>query len=350
MSLAEATTAGAPVFGPQAALDAAGLGAARAVTRLEGGLLNFTWRVHLDVGSVIVKHAPPFVAARPELSLDPQRQDFEAAALRLLGPDGPLSGLCSEEARPPHLVFHDPDEHWLIMEDLGPLSDLATRVARGEGAPQGRALGAFIGRLHAQTRGQASLAAGFANVGVQATRFAVQYAPAGEQLRLAGVRGAAGLGAKLLGLGQRLQGPGACLVMGDLWPASVLCAPEGVRLIDWELSTYGQPAQDLGHLMAWLRMLAHRAATAEAAQAAEQVGEAFLAAYREAAGPLCKAERADCALHFAAELLTRSVGAFVEGGPYAGLAPSHPAAQEIVGVAVAHLIAPGAVRTFAGLA
>ncbi|MCB9796029.1 MAG: phosphotransferase [Alphaproteobacteria bacterium] len=325
------------------------LGEALEVEVLEGGHLNHCFRVRGAGGSVVAKHAPPHVASAPELPLDPARQGFEAQALRLLGPGGALSDLSSEEARPPRLIFRDPDEHWILMEDLGALPDLRGALRRGPCREVGARLGRFIGRLHARSRATPELAGLTFNPSVQQTRLTLQYAPAAEFLARAGVPGAAALGAGLAELGRRLTRPGVCWVMGDLWPASVLCAGDGLRILDWELSTWGQPAQDLGHLMAHLRMLQHRAESAEAAAAAAAVGADFLAAYRAEAGPLGAAERADCALHFAAELLARSVGHFVEGGPYSGLGPEHPAVQEIVGVAVAHLMAPEGVGTFGGV-
>lgn len=264
-------------------LDAAGFRPVGPALRLAGGFLNQVWRVP---GVGVVKHAPPFVASQPDLPLDPARSGFEARALRALDGWG-----CS--VRAPRLLHFDEAAATLVLEDLGDLPTLGEALDRAEL----EALGAFLGALH--TRRDPELPVALANDAVQRTRHELQYAAATSWLRDAGERQADEVGARLKRLGLRLQQPGSCWIMGDLWPPSVLVADDGLRVIDWELSHWGHPAQDLAHLGAHLWLLD-----------APEAWDRFLAGYRAAAPPEPEDMLETCALHFAAELLMRALGPF----------------------------------------
>jgi hypothetical protein len=324
-------------------------------TRLPEGNLNIVWRVPGTPESIIAKFAPPYIAANPDVPLDPSRLVFEARSLEALAPDGPLTAVCSEHVRPPRPLSMHTDPHVLLMEDVGPHPTLG-RWLRDVGTPQagtriGRQVGGFIGRLHAATREDERLADRFDNQPVQQTRLAVQYEAVDEMLTTAGVEDAVALGERAVALGTRLLVPGVCLTMGDLWPPSVLVVEDGLRIIDWELAHYGHPAQDIAHLAAHLWMQGHRAPGATTARTARHMLAAFLDAYRDALGPCAEAlftsqALNDAAIHFGAEILVRTVGAFQAGYLYEGLAPDAPAVQEAVEVAAMHIRAPGHVDTF----
>lgn len=278
---------------------------------LTGGLMNRVWRVPGDPTSVIVKFAPPYVAAAPSIPVDPSRLGYEARALELLA-----ARAAAWPVRAPRLLYHDPGRSVLVMEDLGDLPDLARLLATGAaGRARGAHLGGFLGELHATTRDLV----GHHNAPVQVTRKAVQYdAVAG----LSGVDPEAARAAR--DLGRRLLEPGRCLVMGDLWPPSVLGAVAGdeLFLIDWEFSHKGQPAQDLGHLLAHLWMLEDRGPAALRARVAG-FREGFLDGYLEGLGQagdllLDEGTRRDTAVHMGCEVLARTRGAFREGFLYAG--------------------------------
>lgn len=267
---------------------------------LSGGLLNHVFRVQrADGGSLIVKHAPPYVASRPELRLDPGRADFEARALAW------VSRRPDQRIRVPALL--DVHGHTLVMEDLGPCEDLGALLRRGKGLELLDTLGSWIGGLHADTAAPRAQ-----NLAVQQTRLAVQYQAVGALLEQVGAPDAAVGGARALALGERLLEPGSHFVMGDLWPASVLVDPSGQPwVIDWELSTWGHPAQDLGHLAAHLWLLS------ESGAAPRGLAHRFLSA------ALADQEVPDAAVqdlltHAACEVLVRTVGAFAGTGGAAG--------------------------------
>ena len=104
---------------------------------LTGGLLNATVRASFtppvdltqfghpqSVPSVVLKYAPPYMAADPSIPLSTSRQDVEARALVLLDPKFdsalPVSSLFAKyNVKIPRFIHHDLEERVLIMTDLG---------------------------------------------------------------------------------------------------------------------------------------------------------------------------------------------------------------------------------------
>ena len=252
---------------------------------LQGGLLNHVHRVWLaDGGSVVVKRAPPHVASRSELPLDPARADMEAAALSWLAPRG---------APVPKLIDHR--DFTLILEDLGDLPDLEDWLADGGDPGILHPIAAWLRRLHEQP------GPGLHNAGVQRTRLELQYGRVGDWLEDAGMPDARALGALARATGEGLLEPGDVFVMGDLWPPSIRVGSDArIRVLDWELATTGRRGQDLGHLAAHLDL------AALARRIPKGLSMTFLTAY----GPLSAEDARITAVHHAAELLARSVGAF----------------------------------------
>ena len=111
--------------------------------RLPEGNLNVVWRVRGRPRSIIVKFAPPYIAANPDVPLDPSRLEFEAGALRALAPGGSLAAVCTESVRPPRLLDKHTDPHVLLMEDIGPHPTLGRWLRAGYATPEE---GARIGR------------------------------------------------------------------------------------------------------------------------------------------------------------------------------------------------------------
>jgi 5-methylthioribose kinase len=320
--------------------------------RLPGGNLNVVWRVPGADRSLIVKYAPPYIAADPDTPLDPDRLRIEARCLEALAPGGELADITDSAVRAPHPVDVNAEIPVLVMEDIGdvPSLDRWLREADPEGleeraATQGRRLGRFLGRLHATTCNDEHFADAFDNRPMQETRLVVQYQGVADMLRTGGVDDAAALGRRAEQLGKTFLEPGRCLTMGDLWPPSVLVTESGLRLIDWELAHYGRPLQDVAHFLAHLWMQHHRAPSGAAAEAVEALRSAFLGTYADTldsaqASLWDDAERRDAAVHFGAEILVRAVGPFQSGYVYAGFDSGHPVVQEAVSTAAQHLRAP----------
>jgi 5-methylthioribose kinase len=324
--------------------------------RLPGGNLNVVWRVPGDERSIVVKYAPPFIAADPDTPLDPSRLKIEARCLEVLGADGALSAMRRASVRAPRTLDVNEEPHVLVMEDLGDLPTLDRWLRKQDpdavqdSAPiLGDRLGAFIGELHAATHAEEAFAERFDNRSMQETRHAVQYQGVADMLERGGVSDAEELGARAEALGNELLEPGRCLTMGDLWPPSILVNGHELRLIDWELAHYGRPLQDVAHWCAHLWMQEHRAHTPTVAAAVKTLRTAFLNAYTEALGEKWNAlwaekEMRDAAVHFGAEILVRAVGPFQAGYVYDGLEPDHPAVKEAVTTAARYLRGEEAVR------
>lgn len=326
---------------------------------LSGGYLNYVWRIKGDPEPVIVKFAPPHIASIPEIPLNPRRIVIEARCLHAFGPQGALAEAANDTVRPPRLLDFDECNHVLVMEDIGEPPGLGTWLQQEahrehSAAEIGRHLGQFIGALHARSYKNQSLAKLFDNSAMQRTRLEVQYRAIRDLCIRAGLSDADALGTTAVALGELLQKPGLCVIMGDLWPPSILVAPGGLRIIDWELAHFGRPSQDVGHLVAHLWMQLHRASTESAAARIQATLRGFLASYRstlgrrfdEVFGPEGIRESA---IHLGAEILVRAVGAFQDGYLYEGLAPNDASVQEAAGIAAQHIRSPASVDTFASL-
>jgi len=309
---------------------------------LEGGLLNGVWRARSERCSVVVKRAPPHVAAAPEIPLDPARLRFEADALALFAPGGALRDLARNGVTPPCPLAFDARSATLAMEDCGNGPDLfSLRENEEDGERVGAALGRFIGGLHRETLGRAEYARRFDNRPIQEARSETQYRAAHRHATQsgAGKTTVRRIRENAAALARFLEEPGRCLIMGDLWPASVLLRSDGLRLVDWEFAHYGRPLQDCAHFAAHCWML-------EARGASRRIWPSFAAAYRAALGAsfdrLWTTDDARMArLHAGAEILARAAGPFGSSGAYAGLPADHPALVQARAAAIRLLEAPG---------
>jgi hypothetical protein len=334
-----------------------GFVATAAPVALSGGFMNYVWRVVGRPQNIVVKYAPPYIATRPEVWLDPARLAVEARCLAAFSLGGPLAALAQPALRPPALLDFEADSGVLIQEDVGQWPDLGQWLRAEAGEPEqarqvGRLIGQFIGALHRQTYGDEALRPTFNNLTIQESRLSGQYARIAEYLERGRVPDAAALGSRALALGHHFLTPGLGLIMGDLWPPSLLVTVDGLRLIDWEFAHFGRPAQDVGHLVAHLWMHRHRAATRLGAALSQAVLDGFGRAYRQTLGQrLAEVFGPDgvreSAIHFGAEILARTVGSYQAGHLYDNLGPESGPVQEAVQVAAAHIRGPEASSIFA---
>jgi 5-methylthioribose kinase len=330
---------------------------------LSGGLMNYVWRVSgnskIGTRSLIVKWSPPFIASLPEVALDQKRSQIEAKVLSSFEPEADLSDVVENGVRPPYLYLFDEHQHFVVMEDIGRWPDLGTWLRSGahseaEAQSIGTSLGSFIGKLHRLSAQNPKLTHDFDNREIQLTRLNFQYKNIAQYALNAGLPDASELGRQAVAYGEKLQQPGVALIMGDLWPASIIIADRGLRIIDWEFAHYGRPSQDVGHLVAHLWMHHHRAKNAESAMLAQQILLSFLEVYRSTLGADFEALFGsggvrESSIHFGSELLTRTTGAFQQGFLYDGLPIDSPIIQEAAQIAAQHLIAPTSVDTWNSL-
>lgn len=308
---------------------------------------------------MIIKWSPPYIASMPEVELDPRRSSIEAKALTVFEPTETLAGVGEASARAPFLYTYDEDQHFLAMEDLGAYPDLgdwlrSASVTRREAEAIGVNLGQFVGKLHRSSAHLPDLARYFNNQAIQRTRLEFQYKNIQQYAQKAGLPNADEIGRRALQYGEKLQEPGLTLIMGDLWPPSIVVTGEGLRIIDWELAHYGRPSQDIGHLAAHLWMNSHRAGDDRTASAAMQVLDSFLGSYRATLGDdfeslFGREGVLESSVHFGSELLTRTTGVFQRDYLYANLDHDDPVIQEAVNIAARHICEPEIIDTFDAL-
>jgi hypothetical protein len=338
-------------------------------TQLAGGLINWVFRVRDEGGeSVVLKVTPPFIATKPGIKFECSRHEHEVLVLDLLcvHQDEPMSELQRCKARFPGLALpcklasgplripaelvgvegHDGaiEVMGLVMTDLGEVPSLASCLVGGL-AERPRVLGAFLGALHSiPVSGlDEDVQLRLTNQPVRDLRRSLQYDTVSDRL-VALASEAVSEAALLRELGERLQrGEGSSsVIMGDLWPPSVLIMPpEGgdprVGLIDWEFSDVGVPGQDVGHLFAHLWMHHHHLSQTGDASEVLSVTRAFLEAWASEFHAITQPVVRDILVHAAAEILARTVGSFVEGYLYAGLGQEHPLVREALGFALSLL-------------
>lgn len=329
---------------------------------LSGGLLNYVWRLNGKEGSspqsLIVKWAPPYIASSPEVPLDPDRIIFEAKAMSAFDSGGSLSNFMLDGVRLPVLFNFDPVNRILLMEDVCDCSDLSAWIEEehtiSETKQIGNKLGKFIGQLHSVTFENEEIAKQFNNKKIQKTRLEVLYKNVHNYAVKAGLKNSEDIGKIASEYGELLQKPGFVLIMGDLWLPSIFVMKQELRIIDWEMTHYGRPSQDIGHFTAHLWMYSHNAKSEIARSNARQILEEFLISYRSQLGARfsdvfgIEGVR-ESAIHLGSEILARTVGIFQNGFLYEGLDPFDPITQKATEFASAHILEPLKSHTFDAL-
>ncbi len=307
---------------------------------LQGGLLNYVWRVPALPRSIIAKYTPPYIASAPQIAIDASRSKFEAAALRWWDEQKDSNNAI----RPPHLLHAFGERSLILMEDVGPAADLAIALKQMDlptATATGKLIGQFIAHLHQNTLQDPYLARHFQNEGVQSVRLAVQYnlLPA---LQKAQIPQAQAIADRITEVGQWIDQAGICLIMGDLWPPSILISDAGPRVIDWEFTHFGWPIQDVAHLSAHLWMQTHMAENAAHREAVQNCLFSFLETYFTAFGErLAPLEpRRLYFVHVGAEILARTIGDFQAGYVYDGLALRDSRMQEAIDFAIESILSP----------
>jgi 5-methylthioribose kinase len=280
---------------------------ALAVEPAGDGNINWVRRARLRDGrSWIVKQARAELERFPEYSAPTERSVFEARYWELAR-EVDDAGIC------PRILHFDERERVLVLEDLGDAERLDRRLLRGgDGEPAARALGRFLARVHAATT-DPSLAARFPNDGMRrlhgdhifslpfhAGAFPLEPAVAERARSVQDDRFRALAGAAYA----RYLEPRGALVHGDVQAGNVLLPPVGPKLLDAEIAHVGDPAFDLGTLIAHLLLPAVGAGDPPRALPAV---EAAWSAYCDAGGPI--ADFAEVARHAGFEVLRRTLGA-----------------------------------------
>jgi 5-methylthioribose kinase len=278
------------------------------------GNINWVRRVRISGGdpprdrSWIVKQARPALERFPQYQVSTERILFEqryGERARAFDRDGVL----------PEAVAFDPEARVRVLEDLGDAERLDRALARGaDVSSAAAALGGFLGRVHAGTR-DPQLANAFANDAMRRLHgdhiFVLPLRPNDFPLPDAVAARARALrdDAELVRVADaayaRYLEPSGALVHGDVQAANVLLAAAGPKLVDAEIAHVGDPAFDLGMLVAHLLLPALARGEPDVAFPAI---DAAAGAYAAAHGPGAP-RLADAARYAGLELLRRTIGA-----------------------------------------
>ena len=232
---------------------------------LHGGLTNFTIRATFTppapfsksrhLSSVVLKYAPPFLAADPSQPMSVRRQVVEAHALSLLsgGSIATISEVLSRfpTIRIPELIHHDTEQNVLWMTDLGDtltLSDYLTRNPPSSTIERIAAhLGEFFAEFFSATRDPSDDILPPVTHTEEIYSFLASVTK--KVLEKAGNMDAERLAERV---SEGLKSNGSvepCLGMVDLWPGSILIDSRGdCGLVDWEYFGRSTASSELGML------------------------------------------------------------------------------------------------------
>jgi 5-methylthioribose kinase len=302
--------------------------------RMKRGLLNEVWRIDGDT-TAILKVYTDKSTENSTVELTRERGRFEAAALKLFEYDHELKRFFQNKIEVPRLLRFNELEGTLAMTHLEHQCDFGEALVDGTaGDQEATRLGTWLGGLHRESRHRMDLLRRFKNVAVQRTRLRIQYAAVEDTLEEADIEVEATrlreAGRRALALGRKLLEPGDCLIMGDLWPRSVLIGGERIGVIDWEFCHYGRPLQDVAHLAAHLWLLADGSDDRLTSVRIHNARSAFLDAYFRAAQAWDEDEREWANVHAGAEIVMRTYGAFADVDLFAE--PGHRGAAAARGI------------------
>ena len=203
------------------------------MTPLAGGVSSDIWRADLPDGPVCIKRALPKLRVEADWQAPVGRNIYEARwmeTVRDLLPDAV-----------PALRAHDPDAGLFVMDYLDPgeypLWKTALMAGRIDTAVA-QAVGNCLGRIHAGTAGDATLAARFDSD-------AIFHAIRLEPYLLATARVHPDRAAELTELSDTTANTRRALIHGDVSPKNILAGPRGPVFLDAECACYGDPAFDL---------------------------------------------------------------------------------------------------------
>jgi 5-methylthioribose kinase len=204
-----------------------------------------------------------------------------------------------------------------VLEDLGNAERLDHALARRANVETPiLQLAAFLGRVHAETRDDASLVSTFENEGMQRLHgdhiFVLPFGENDFELpprtaeRGAALRANAAFQETAARAYTRYLEPRGALVHGDVQAGNVLLPAGGVKLLDAEIAHCGDPAFDLGMLLG--HRLLPDAADGRAPEARPALSSCW-DAYRDAHGKPGLLELSDAIRYAGLELLRRTLGA-----------------------------------------
>lgn len=211
------------------------------VNELSGGFINSVWRVTTANGDLVIKQSYE-TSERAVLQADVRRALVEATAMKAINgwlADSPV----------PRVIDDDPDNFVIVMEAAPADAVLYEDELQAGRVPAGVAeqIGRYAANLHAATGDLGAAGATFRS-------------NPGFALRAQSIRGAAAASPDLAEhiervLARNSENP-RCLVDYDITPKNVLVHDGAITKLDFECVQLGDPAFDLGILLAHYALLA----------------------------------------------------------------------------------------------
>ncbi|MGJ3243465.1 MAG: phosphotransferase [Opitutales bacterium] len=254
------------------------------------GNMNVTLRARLPDGrSLILKQSLPWVAKYPQIAAPWERGEQEYRFYQLAARDPVVAALL------PDLLDYDGTSRVLTLEDLGDAGDYACLYSETEDAGVSGLLAEltdWLARLHRLKLPADSLPNRAMRELNHQHMFEIPFQSdnglnldeivPGLQAEADAIHRDAGLRRTVQALGNACYlTDGPCLLHGDFFPGSWYRGRGGLRIIDPEFGHMGQPAFDLGVLVAHWTFIGQ----------GDLQGETVLQAYGEAGGPDVDAAR-----------------------------------------------------------
>jgi aminoglycoside phosphotransferase (APT) family kinase protein len=211
-------------------LERSGLGEARAMKALSGGVSSDIWRIELPSGPICVKRALPRLRVAQVWEAPIERNRYERLWMQTAAEAAPGAA--------PRVIAWDDERGLFAMEYLDyPVWKSLLAAANADPAFAAR-VGATLAAIHGATAAREDIRAKFATD-------AIFHAIRLEPYLLATARVHPDLGAVLTALERRTAAAKHCLVHGDVSPKNILVTPRGPVFLDAECAWYGDPAFDL---------------------------------------------------------------------------------------------------------
>lgn len=228
------------------------------VSKAGEGNMNVVLRLGTDRRSLILKQSRPYVQKYPQIPAPLERIHTEERFYWAVAGSG-------IEAHLPRVLGFDPDQHLMLLEDLGQAEDMTFLYQARQVAPETLdTLVEVLGRIHATP-----VPAGFPdNLELRRLNhqhifvlpfladngFNLDQIQPGLEALAAPFKAEAPLKAAVNALGERYLATGPVLLHGDYYPGSWLQASGTVYVIDPEFCFAGFAEFDLGVMAAHLLM------------------------------------------------------------------------------------------------
>ncbi len=273
------------------------------------GNINWVRRVRVSDGrSWIVKQARRNLEKFPHYTADTARLVYESRYLD-------VARACDQGGVLPAVLHFDEANRILILQDIGEVPHMGELLIAGAGLDAELVvLAGFLARVHEATRGQC-LEGRFRNDQMRRLHgdhiFVLPFRPNDFDLappmaaRAAAMWKDAALVERADRAYLRYLEPHGVLVHADVQSSNVLITKTGPVLLDAEIAHVGDPAFDLGTLVAHVYL---PALTRDEVSTAEATTSAIYAAYR-AEGPVRPGFTADVEEYAAIEMIRRTIGA-----------------------------------------